>query len=453
MTGKWPARLHITDWLPGPPSSDEEPLHRLAKPKTKRELPTSEVTIAEYLQAAGYATGHIGKWHLGGSGAGPREQGFTLNVGGDEKGCPKGYFAPFCARLGDVPHLDWAPPGAYLTDILNEAAIRFIREHREQPFFLYLPHFAVHTPLRAKPQVVSKYRLSEKRPGEQSHPVYAAMIEGVDDGIGKIVSELGKLKLSENTIIIFTSDNGGVATADWPATPPTVNGQLREGKGHLYEGGLRVPLIVRWPGNIRTTSVCDVPVTSVDFLPTILELCQVTPSTAPKAPLVTQELLLSKTPVADAFPSSSAAGPDMKPVPMDGVSLVPLLRQRGDIQREATYWHYPHYSPQHGRPSSAIRAGDYKLIVFWKTTAASSTISAPTPASTTIWPSSKTTSSASSAASSPTGGAPSASRRWCPTGSIIPTRSTWTASSLSMLALRTCMARRSASSLPPTSIH
>ncbi|MBC7856256.1 MAG: sulfatase, partial [Pirellulaceae bacterium] len=272
MTGKWPARLHITDWLPGSPF--DEPCRRLTKPKTEIQLPLAEVTLAERLQAAGYATGHIGKWHLGGKGFGPREQGFDLNVGGDGKGTPRGYFAPFHENNGsDVPHLDWAPPGSYLTDIFNEAAIRFIREHREQPFFLYLPHFAVHTPLHAKPHVVSKYKVGEKRPGQQANPVYAAMIESVDDGIGKIMQELEKLKLSEKTILIFTSDNGGVATADWPFTPPTVNGSLREGKGHLYEGGIRVPLIVRWPGKTPAGTVCEAPVTTVDFLPTILEMC------------------------------------------------------------------------------------------------------------------------------------------------------------------------------------
>ena len=334
MTGKWPARLHITDWLPG---GNDMPFHRLAKPKTEKQLPLAEVTLAERLQAAGYATGHVGKWHLGGPGFGPRKQGFDLNVGGDEKGAPKKYFAPFCEKTGDVPSLDWAPPGSYLTDIFNEAAIRFIREHREQPFFLYLPHFAVHTPLHAKPQVVSKYKLVVKRPGQQANPVYAAMIESVDDGIGKIMQELEKLKLSEKTILIFTSDNGGVATAEWPFTPPTVNGSLREGKGHLYEGGIRVPLIVRWPGKIQSGSECETPVTTVDFLPTILEMCGV-----------------------------EAARREVPTAALDGLSLVPLLKQSSGFDREAIYWHYPHYSPQHGRPCGAIRAGEFKLITFYE---------------------------------------------------------------------------------------
>lgn len=347
LTGRWPARLHVTDWLPG---SFDQPTHRLAKPKTETVLPLAEVTLAEVLQANGYVTGHIGKWHLGGRGFGPRKQGFDVNIGGDEKGTPKGYFAPFCEKNGcDVPHLDWAPPGTYLTDIFNNAAIRFIRENREKPFFLYLPHFAVHTPLHAKFELVSKYKIKEKRAGQQQNPVYAAMIESVDDGVGRIVKELEKLQLAENTIILFTSDNGGVATADWPLTPPTVNGPLREGKGHLYEGGIRVPLIVRWPQKIRAGAVCETPVCSVDFLPTILDLCGVDP--------------------AGQVKRSSNTGAEKRaeePREWDGVSFSPLLREQGELVRDALYWHYPHYSPQHGRPSGAIRVGDYKLLVFYE---------------------------------------------------------------------------------------
>jgi arylsulfatase A len=364
MTGKCPARLHVTDWLPGNPLSD--PRHRFIHPKTEHQLSLAEVTLAERLQAAGYATGHVGKWHLGGKGFGPREQGFDLNIGGDEKGGPKGYFAPFCEKNGcDVPNLDWAPPGSYLTDIFNEAAIRFIREHREQPFFLYLPHFAVHTPLHAKPQTVSKYVQRDKRPGQQSNPIYAAMIESVDEGIGKIIQELKKLKLDEKTIVIFTSDNGGVATADWPMTPPTVNGSLREGKGHLYEGGIRVPLIVRWPGKVHEGAVCETPVTTVDFLPTILEVCGVGKAGHFREVIDNQAVSTTNDQAADQIqPLAKAAGGRLPQ--LDGASLLPLLTQTGGIGREALYWHYPHYSPQHGRPSGAIRMGDYKLIVFYE---------------------------------------------------------------------------------------
>lgn len=362
MTGKSPARLHLTNWLPG----WQDARHRLQGPKTEFALPLAEVTLAEHLKAAGYATGHIGKWHLGGLGFGPRNQGFDVNIGGDHKGTPKGYFAPFYEKnSADVPHLDWAPPGSYLTDIFNDAAIRFIREHREHPFFLYLPHFAVHSPLHAKPHIVAKYKQGAMIHGQQSNPVYAAMIESVDDGVGRIVRELEKLKLSEQTILIFTSDNGGVVTADWPLFPPTINGSLREGKGHLYEGGIRVPMIVRWPKVIRPGTVCETPVTTEDFLPTILELCGVDREaifqeqyTSQKSTRGTEKTVSTTQTVSNSTPSDISQ--------LDGVSLVPLLKQKGDFRREALYWHYPHYAPQHNRPSGAIRVGDYKLISFFE---------------------------------------------------------------------------------------
>ena len=330
LTGKWPARLQLTDWLPGRPDMPGQMLNR---PKFRQELPLEEVTLAEHLNIAGYATAHIGKWHLGGKGFGPREQGFHLNVGGNEKGSPSGYFAPFNLKPGrDVPGLEEAPDGAYLTDLFTDAAVKFLRENKDHPFFLYLPHFAVHTPLQAKRDLIAKYEAGKNRPGQQSNPVYAAMLESADDSVGRILKELDELKLSEQTIILFTSDNGGLATAEGASTPSTINAPLREGKGHLYEGGIRVPLIVRWPGSIKPGSLCETPVCSIDYLPTLLELCGVTGDKK-------QE---------------------------DGLSLVPLLKQTGPVTRDAFYWHYPHYSNQTAKPGSAIRAGDYKLIEFYE---------------------------------------------------------------------------------------
>lgn len=361
MTGKSPARLHLTNWLPGVKRSR----FRLEDPRTELALPLAEVTLAEHLRGAGYATGHIGKWHLGGGEFGPRHHGFDTNIAGDEKGTPLSYFAPFGQKAGDVPHLEWAPPGSYLTDILNGAAVRFIREHREQPFFLHLSHFAVHTPLQAKRHVVAKYQDGAKIPGQQSNPVYAAMIDSVDEGIGRIVKELDRLKLTEKTILIFASDNGGLATVDWPFTPPTVNGALREGKGHLYEGGIRVPLIVRWPGKIKAGAECETPVTTMDFLPTILEACGVDPSAVDHETFVSEKP--AKLPEKPSRPTEPKATPaKARERVLDGVSLMPLLAQSGDIRRDALYWHYPHYSPQHGRPSGAIRVGDFKLIHFYE---------------------------------------------------------------------------------------
>ena len=335
LTGKWPARLHLTDWLPG---RDDKDGQALLRPKFRQELPLEEVTLAEHLKKAGYATAHIGKWHLGGKGFGPREQGFDLKVGGNEKGSPSGYFAPFDSKKGrDVPGLEDAPEGAYLTDLFTDAAVKFIRENKDHPFFLYLPHFAVHTPLQAKKDLIAKYEAGKNRPGQQSNPIYAAMLESADDSVGRIMKELEDPKLSENTIILFTSDNGGLATSEGPNTPATNNSPLREGKGHLYEGGIRVPLIVRWPGNIKPTSQSETPVCSIDYLPTILELA-----------------------------SGGRQPPDTNVPTTDGLSLVPLLKQSGSVTRDAFYWHYPHYSNQLGKPGGAIRAGDYKLIEFYE---------------------------------------------------------------------------------------
>jgi arylsulfatase A-like enzyme len=335
LTGKWPARLHLTDWLPG---RVDMPGQMLSRPKFRQELPLEEVTLAEHLKKAGYATAHIGKWHLGGKGFGPREQGFDLNVGGNEKGSPSGYFAPFDSKKGrDVPGLEDAPEGSYLTDLFTDAAVKFLRENKDHPFFLYLPHFAVHTPLQAKKHLIAKYEAGKDRPGQQSNPIYAAMLESADDSVGRFMKELEELKLSENTIILFTSDNGGLATSEGPNTPATNNSPLREGKGHLYEGGIRVPLIVRWPGNFKPASLSETPVCSIDYLPTILELA-----------------------------SGGRQPPDTSAPKLDGLSLAPLLKQSGPVTRDAFYWHYPHYSNQLGKPGGAIRAGDYKLIEFYE---------------------------------------------------------------------------------------
>jgi arylsulfatase A len=339
LTGKWPARLQLTDWLPGRPDMSSQ---MLSRPKFCQELPLEEVTLAEHLKAAGYATAHIGKWHLGGKGFSPREQGFDLNVAGNEKGSPPGYFGPLRDRQGaGLPGLENAHAGEYLTDLLADAAVNFVRENKDRPFFLYLPHFAVHTPLQAKKELIAKYEAGKNRPGQQSNPIYAAMLESADDSVGRILKELDKLKLSEQTILLFTSDNGGLATAEGPDTPATINSPLRDGKGHLYEGGIRVPLIVRWPEQIKAGSLCETPVCSIDYLPTLLELCNLTASGGRKPA-------------------------DNNPPAIDGLSLVPLLKQSGPVTRDAFYWHYPHYSNQTAKPGGAIRAGDYKLIEFYE---------------------------------------------------------------------------------------
>ncbi len=330
MTGKHPARLRLTDWLPG---RGDLPSQRLLRPALRQELPLEELTLAELLQSAGYATAHIGKWHLGGAGFEPTRQGFDLNIAGDERGSPASYVAPFTRGDRVMPGLEDAEAGEYLTDRLTAEAEKFIAAHRERPFFLYLPHFAVHTPLVGKANLVEQYPAWNGEPhGRQENPIYAAMLQSLDQSVGRILDKLAELELSEQTIVLFTSDNGGLATREGPNTPATVNAPLREGKGWLYEGGIRVPLIVSWPGQIKPGTE-ETPVWSGDLLPTV-------------AGLTDQD----------------------KPVEeRDGVSLANLLLQAQPLEPRALYWHYPHYANQGGKPGAAIREGDWKLIEFFET--------------------------------------------------------------------------------------
>ena len=328
LTGKHPARLHLTDWLPG---RADMPTQRLRRPAIRQALPLEEITLAELLKGAGYATAHIGKWHLGGPGFGPTRQGFDLNVAGDGSGSPLTYFAPFARAGRAMPGLEEAPDGQYLTDRLTLEAERFLEQHRTEPFFLYLAHYAVHIPLAAKKELVAKFPSWDGTPhGRQENPIYAAMLESVDEGLGRLLAKLDELGLAGNTVVIFTSDNGGLATREGPHTPATCNAPLREGKGWLHEGGLRVPLIVRWPGRVKP-AVVETPVWSGDLVPTIRALCGLTDDP-----------------------------------PGDGMSLAGLLTERQPIAPRALYWHYPHYSNQGGRPGGAIREGDWKLVEFFE---------------------------------------------------------------------------------------
>ena len=323
LTGKYPARLHLTDWLPG---RADRPDQKLVRPVIRQQLPLEEVTLAEALKAAGYTTGHVGKWHLGGAGFGPQQQGFDVNVAGDQTGSPRSYFAPFKDAQGRfMPGLEQAPNGEYLTDRLTTEAERFIETNRDRPFFLNFAHYAVHIPLRAKQEIIAKYA-TDGRPGTQNNPIYAAMVESMDESVGRVVKKLSDLALDKKTLLIFTSDNGGLSVREGANTPATTNAPLREGKGFLYEGGIRAPLIVAGHGVEKPGRVSDVPVSSLDFFPTILELC--------------------------GFSCES------KP---DGVSIVPVLKG-GSLNRDALYWHYPHYANQGGRPGGVVRAGDMKLI-------------------------------------------------------------------------------------------
>jgi arylsulfatase A len=237
LTGRYPQRPNITDWIPG---RKDLPDQRLKRPAIRNELPLEEVTVAEALKARGYVTALMGKWHLGGKGFEPEKQGFDVNVGGDHTGTPLSYFAPFENKAGlKMPGLERAEPGEYLTDRLAAEAEKFIATNKDKPFFLYLPHYGVHTPLRAPQATIDKYK-GPAQHGKQSNPTYAAMVEHMDAAVGRVLKKLDELKLSENTLVIFTSDNGGLATLEGMPFAPTFNGPLREGKGYLYEGGVRV---------------------------------------------------------------------------------------------------------------------------------------------------------------------------------------------------------------------
>ena len=328
LTGKYPARLLLTDWLP---DGRWPPKAKLRSGRFVRELPLEEVTIAEALREAGYRTASIGKWHLGAEPFSlPEHHGFDVNVGGNAHGAPGDFFFPYAGNWA-IPTTDlrvrWnvfpdGKPGEYLTDRLTNEAVKFIRENRERPFFLYLPHYAVHTPLQAKPELVAKY---EKIPEaqRQGKPVYAAMVESMDESIGRVMATLRELGLERDTMVIFTSDNGGFYNA-------TSNAPLRANKGAYYEGGIRVPLIVKWPGVAKAGHVSSEPVTSTDFYPTCL----------------------------------AAAGLPPRPNQhMDGRNLQPLLAGGATLGRPAIFWHFPHYNDHpHSVPSGVIRQGPWKLI-------------------------------------------------------------------------------------------
>lgn len=347
MAGKYPARMGTTDWF-GAPQPDTVGRHwtktmpMLPAPYVDR-LALEEVTVAEAFKQAGYTTFFAGKWHLGGQGYFPEDQGFDINKGGHQSGSPPGgYFCPY-----KNPKLTNGPEGEYLTDRLTDESVEFLDTVGGKPFLLYLSHYAVHTPLQSRKDLQEKYKAKAAKlpPSEgpkfipegqrqarqvQDHAVYAGMVQSMDESLGRVMDKLEAMGLEDNTAIIFMSDNGGLSTSEGS---PTSNVPLRAGKGWLYEGGIREPMIIKWPGRIRPGSVCSEPVVSTDFYPTMLEMAQLPPR------------------------------PEQH---VDGVSIVPLLKQQARLNRKAIYWHYPHYGNQGGFPGSAIRAGDWKLIECFK---------------------------------------------------------------------------------------
>eukprot|EP00913_Durusdinium_trenchii_P008845 g8311.t1 len=406
MSGKYPATLNLTDFIPG----HWRPYEKLVVPKMNLQLPLKEVSLAEMVKPAGYVSGSFGKWHLGGPGHNPDKQGFDdwVVTGGR-------HFAPNFRTTPKTP----VKKGEYLGDFLTRQAERFMEKNRDKPFLLYLPHYAVHIPLEAKRELVEKYRKKAASPsisvrlsapkngieravlrfqiflkatgkpnmirttttvpaGEGAvaratikvsypaetdiheqltkiqkvaprsygpgvtiddlritavhNPTYAAMVEHIDQSLGRVLKKLDELKLADNTIVIFFSDNGGLYRRFDERGPAVMsNHPLRGEKGTLYEGGIREPCIVRWPGVVKPGSECETPITSVDFWPTIAEIAG----------------------TASKFQHR-----------VDGVSLLSLLKQSGELKDRALYWHYPHY--HHTAPAGAIRHGDFKLIEYFE---------------------------------------------------------------------------------------
>lgn len=332
LTGQYTPRHGV--YTAGSPERGAARLRRLVPAPSKTALDTSVVTIAEALKAAGYATAHVGKWHLGGLGHLPTDQGFDVNVAGDGRGHVPTHFYPYRRDGNELRDLaSTGREGEYLTDRLTDEALGFIEDHRDRPFFLYLSHYAVHTPLQAKDELVAKYR---EKSGDDEHnePVYAAMVESVDESVGRIVAKLDELSLSESTVVFFFSDNGGYG-------PATSMAPLRGSKGMLYEGGIRVPLVVRWPGSFAPGREEETPVIGTDLFPTILEI----------------------------------TGAEQPAQPLDGISLLGLLQGGDRLEPRALHWHFPAYleayrdmeGPWRTTPVAAMRSGDYKLIEFFET--------------------------------------------------------------------------------------
>jgi arylsulfatase A-like enzyme len=358
MTGRYPVNTGITDWIPGRQASNSgSPADKLIARPFKLQLDLQETTIAEVLQKNGYKTMISGKWHLGSEEKyWPENQGFDINKGGYGAGSPNkgktsnGYFSPY-----GNPRLEDGPAGEYLTDRQTDEAINFIRDNIDETFFVYLSYYAVHNPMQGKEDLVKRFSRKADSLGLskmqaftrekswikksmsdnykeriiQSNPVYAAMIYSVDENIGRLLAKLKELNLDKNTIIIFTSDNGGLSTSEGS---PTCNSPLRAGKGWLYEGGIRVPLIIKVPGETAAGTDIKTPVSSIDYFSTIIEM----------------------------------TGSDQKNTLSDGVSIVPLIKKK-KIKERPLFWHYPHYSNQGTMPGSAVRYGSLKLIDNFET--------------------------------------------------------------------------------------
>lgn len=348
MTGKHPARLDLTNWIGG----EENGL--LIQADYVRRLPLEEVTVGEAFREAGYKTGYVGKWHLGEEPNLPEKHGFDFNFGVNQTGQPGSYFAPYenpAFAASNVPDLEGDPGEAYLTDRLTDVTLAFLDRYRDEPFFFVLSHYAVHTPLQSRPEKSAPYEAKAAGLGtstdeyfqkerdavtklRQDHAVYAGMIASVDESVGRILDKLVELGIDDQTAVVFLSDNGGLSTRMGGSNQATANVGLRAGKGWLYEGGIRTPLIVKWPGRTPRGAIVDIPTMSTDIYPTLLEM---------------------------------AGLPSRPEQHVDGVSLAGVLLGSAEAPCRDLHWHFPHYHNYSGnRPGGAIRVGNLKLVEWFE---------------------------------------------------------------------------------------
>ncbi len=341
MLGKAPARHGITDWIGAKTGKAWNRNDRVLPSKNVGGLPAQDTTIAEAMKEAGYKTFYCGKWHIGGEGSTPEDNGFDINIGGHHRGSPPGgFFSPY-----KNPKMKDGPKGESLTLRIGQETAKFIEDHKDQKFFACMAFYAVHAPIQTTKELQAKYTAKAKKMGlvdkrflfdrtkavrqVQDNPVYAGMMETLDDAVGIVLKKIDDLGLTDDTVVIYTGDNGGVSSGDAFATSCL---PLRGGKGRQWEGGIRAPYYIKAPGVTKEKSFCATPATGTDFYPTILEL----------------------------------AGIPLKPEQhKDGVSLVPLLKG-GTIAKRDLFWHYPHYGNQGGEPSAIIVSGNKKLIHYFE---------------------------------------------------------------------------------------
>ncbi|MEE2877192.1 MAG: sulfatase [Candidatus Neomarinimicrobiota bacterium] len=352
MTGVSPARLSITNWIGGRQKG------KLLPADNAEQLPAETYSLGEIFSDAGYMTGYIGKWHLGDTLSFPEHHGFQFNLATNRGGTPGAYFYPYRnARRPElnIPDLENGSEWEYLTERLTSEAIEFLRVYRDQPFLLILGYYTVHSPIVAQENKIEKYsqkasrlpalhghEFDEEKNGtlnklRQDHPTYAGMIESMDESVGRIDHLLKELGLADNTIVVFLSDNGGLSTLVGGRTwMPTSNLPLRAGKAWLYEGGIRIPFIMRWPNRIPQGDVSHERGITTDLLPTLLDM------------------------------TGLGLRPDLH---IDGESLWSVVRENKSLDRETLFWHFPHYSGSGALPGSAIRRGDNKLVWWYENNA------------------------------------------------------------------------------------